>query len=175
MSSPAVEAQCAAQRAGADVVWSACSALVGRTGAQLLPLHSAAPAPCTALSDPRSLMSQVPTAVAMPVSAAAAAAAAPAAPAAAAAPAAVVAPQNGAGSGLYGYSSEQLQAWRPKFNEKLKVHLNKSRTLILRGLPNLPRAKREEEASRRLATSHHAWHECAWASRPYRPAGTDFQ
>ena len=31
---------------------------------------------------------------------------------------------------LYGYSAEQLAAWRPKFNDKLNVHINKSRTLM---------------------------------------------
>ena len=31
---------------------------------------------------------------------------------------------------------------------------------------NLPEAKGKEEASRRVATSHHTWDECSWASGP---------
>ena len=31
---------------------------------------------------------------------------------------------------LYGYTAEQLKAWWPKFNERLKVHLDKSRSLM---------------------------------------------
>ena len=80
-------------------------------------------------------MSQVPTAAAVPVPGPPPAAASPvvvAAAAAAAAAAAVVAPEDGAARPvqLYGYTAEQLAAWRPKFNEKLKVHLDKSRSLI---------------------------------------------
>ena len=44
----------------------------------------------------------------------------------------MVAPEDGAAAPaqLYGYSAEQLAAWRPKFNEKLEGHLKTSRSLM---------------------------------------------
>ena len=120
------------------MVRSACSTLVGL--AAPASLSCTAPAPhllhaCAAPShlvrslSPRSLMSVVPTAAAVPVPDPPPAAAA-AASAAAAAP--VVAPEDGAAAPaqLYGYSAEQLAAWRPKFNAKLEGHLKTSRSLM---------------------------------------------
>jgi hypothetical protein len=61
------------------------------------------------------------------VSAAAAAAAAATATTAAAAAAAAAAADD---SGRYGYTTEQLAAWRSKFKEKLEGHVKTSRSLM---------------------------------------------
>ena len=77
-------------------------------------------------------MSQVPTAVAVPR---------PASPAAPAVAAATVGGAGGEGGGgaaaaaaaqqqLYGYTAEQLAAWRPKFKARVEGHVTTSRSLM---------------------------------------------